>query len=68
MGNETEKNLQNPGHRQTDIETDNPADPSRRNPSQSGEDDPDPSRKNPGRDRSTGEGEESGDEQERRAS
>ena len=56
MGHDTEKNQQNPGQRQPDVQ--NPSDPTRRNPSQSGEQQynpQDPSRKNPGQDTGTGE-------------
>ena len=49
MGNETEKNQQNPGQRQQNIPG-NVADPTRKDPSQSGDvnNPQDPSKKNPG--------------------
>jgi hypothetical protein len=52
MGHDTEKNQQNPGQRQPDVQN-----PTRRNPSQSGEQQynpQDPARKNPGQDSGTG--------------
>ncbi|HEX3354614.1 MAG: hypothetical protein ACRD3H_13815 [Terriglobales bacterium] len=55
MGNETEKNQQNPGQKQSN----NPgstSDPNRKDPSQSGENvhnPQDPTRKNPGQDSGT---------------
>lgn len=52
MGHDTEKNQQNPGQRQPDVQN-----PTRRNPSQSGEqqyNSQDPVRKNPGQDSGTG--------------
>jgi hypothetical protein len=52
MGHDTEKNQQNPGQRQPDVQN-----PTRRNPSQSGEQQynpQDPARKNPDQDSGTG--------------
>jgi hypothetical protein len=54
MGNETERNQQNPGQRQQNNPG-NVSDPNRKDPSQSGEDvyKQDPTRKNPGQESGT---------------
>jgi hypothetical protein len=72
MGNETEKNQQNPGQQQNNPG--NQADPNKKNPSQSGEqvyNQQDPTSKKPGQDSGTndrGEREGSEDVEKRRAS
>jgi hypothetical protein len=57
MGNETERNQQNPGQQQNNQQNNpgNQADPNKKNPSQSGEhNQQDPSTKKPGQDSGTG--------------
>jgi hypothetical protein len=69
MGNETERNQQNPG--QQSNNPGNQVDPNKKNPSQSGEDvrnPQDPTRKNPGQDSGTRDREGSEDVEKRRAS
>jgi hypothetical protein len=68
MGNETEKNRQNPGQHNNPG---NQVDQNKKNQSQSGQDvhnPQDPNRKNPGQDSGTKDREGSGDGEKRRAS
>jgi hypothetical protein len=68
MGNETEKNQQNPGQQSNPG---NQVDPNKKTPSQSGQDvykPQDPNKKNPGQDSGTTDREGSEDVEKRRAS